>query len=46
MLDKLFPYIADEDTDPVMDFAQMLFFSALLSCLASVVLFLVCVYVL
>lgn len=46
MFNKLFPAIECEDSDAVMDFAGFLFFTGLLTCLVSVPLFLVVIYVL
>ena len=46
MLDKLFPVIEYEETDPVMDYFSVLFFAAMFAVLMSVGLFMFCVYVL
>ena len=46
MLNRIFPVIEYEETDPLMDYCSVLFFAGLLAVLISVGLFMVCVYIL
>lgn len=46
MLDKIFPVIEYEETDPFMDYVAVLFYAAMFAVLMSVGLFMFCVYVL
>ena len=46
MLERIFFEIEGEEAEEIMDFGSMLFFAGLLGALLSVVLFLICVYVL
>jgi hypothetical protein len=46
MLDKIFPVIEYEETDPFMDYVAVLFYTGMLAVLISIGLFMFCVYVL